>query len=600
MKLKPFARGLAPAVASLASGDRWTDREGYAVATDKITLKYGGGKVDFAKSASLIAIRPRAGMAGRLRDELGAVSMRMPAAERGKLGGFKLVELATSAEETDRELDTLRRSPTVAAGSHVFHTGADNVPFVPTGELFVVFKEEGASEAERQALLDDHHLQLVEARGKGEFIVRVTSASENPVKAAASLQKSELVEVAEPEFATPGRLKVTRFTAPADPLLQEQWHLKNTGRLRGSTIGLREGADARVIAAWEAMESLGSRQVVVAVIDDGFDLGHPDLAGKVIHARDFTRNSSDPSPSPETADWHGTACAGVAVGRPGGGDIVGAAPAATLMPIRWGPDLADSQVEAWFDYVTTRGAWVVSCSWGAAADYFPLSTRVSRAIRRCATEGRNGRGCVVVFAAGNSSRDINDDEAGTLDGFAVHPDVVAVAASTSRDKRSDYSNFGDEIWVCAPSSGAGGWGIVTSDVTGSIELGGSRIPLGYAAGDYTYDFGGTSSACPLVAGICALVFTANPELTAAEVKELLRDTARKIGEGYTDGHSPYFGYGCIDAEAAVRHALETVRVAEASVGAASTPRTKPPGRKRFAASRKSRLAQQVDPVVKTV
>jgi subtilisin family serine protease len=83
---------------------------------------------------------------------------------------------------------------------------------------------------------------------------------------------------------------------------------------------------------------LGNPQVVVAVIDDGFDLTHPDLSenGKIVSPKDFTRNSNNPSPDPLNKDWHGTACAGVAVGSANNSGIVGAAPNCRLMPVRWG------------------------------------------------------------------------------------------------------------------------------------------------------------------------------------------------------------------------------------------------------------------------
>jgi subtilisin-like proprotein convertase family protein len=153
---------------------------------------------------------------------------------------------------------------------------------------------------------------------------------------------------------------------------------------------------------------------------------------------------------------------------------------------------------------------------------------------------------VIVFAAGNANHDI-DDPPRSRDGFAIHPDVIAVAASNSRDRRSHYSNFGQAIWICAPSSGAGGVGIVTTDRRGSS---------GYQSGDYTTveRFGGTSSATPLVAGICALMLSVNPDLTAVEVKEILRDTAVKIdpqGAAYSNGHSRFYGYGRVDAHRAV-------------------------------------------------
>lgn len=529
--------------------------------SSSVTINYGGRKLTLSKSERLIAVKPAAGMAGDLERAVRSVTGHAAAApEAGTLGGFRLVEVGAAAAaktgEAKRQLDQLRADPSIAAGTHVFHTGEDGVPFVPTGEIYLKFEPSATAEA-RQRLIDEAKLQVVQARGAHGLIARTTPASGNPVKVAAALQDSDLVAVAEPELATPGRLKGK--LALTDVLLGDQWHLRNVGHHRGTALGFKRGADARVLDAWDVAGGVGSPGVVVAVIDDGFDLAHPDLSGpgKVVHPWDFTRNAAQPTPDPQTEDWHGTACAGVAVGRIGGGKIVGAAPAATLMPVRWGRSLADGEVEAWFDYVRQMGAAVVSCSWGAAAAVFPLSTRISDAIQLCAEEGRDGKGCVVVFAAGNSNHDVNDPAGRSLDGFATHPSVIAVAASTSRDERSHYSNFGDEIWVCAPSSGAGGAGVLTADVTGVVQVGGVNRPLGYDHGDYTFEFGGTSSACPLVAGVCALMLGVNPDLTAAEVKDVLKRTARQIGSGYdaTTGHSREFGYGCVDAAAAVRAAM---------------------------------------------
>jgi subtilisin family serine protease len=274
--------------------------------------------------------------------------------------------------------------------------------------------------------------------------------------------------------------------------------------------------------------------VVVGVIDDGFDLSHPDLANKAVSPWDFDRNSADvrPAPdltSPDNGNWHGTACAAVAVGNVGGGQIVGAAPNARLMPIRMNESLWPSLVAQWFDHMTDEGAWVVSCSWGAEAEVYPLPDRIAHAITRCAKEGRNGRGCVVLFAAGNSGSDI-DDPPRSQNGLAAHSDVMAVSACTSRDQFPDYSNFGKNIAVCAPTSGLGGWGICTADVTGSyIDAAGRERSSGYATGDYFEHFGRTSSACPLAAGVCALVLSANPDLTSAEGREIVKQPARKIG-----------------------------------------------------------------------
>ncbi|MBC8003752.1 MAG: S8 family serine peptidase [Opitutaceae bacterium] len=223
------------------------------------------------------------------------------------------------------------------------------------------------------------------------------------------------------------------------------------------------------------------------------------------------------------------------------------------MPVRWGEDLSPAKVESWFLYIRDQGAAVVSCSWSAAARNFPLSTRISDAIRDCARDGRAGLGTVICFAAGNENRDINDGANNSVNGFAIHPDVIAVAASTSMDEKANYSNHGAEIWICAPSSGAGGRGILTADVRGAVDTPRGRFALGYDSSDFTAEFGGTSSSTPLVAGICGLLLSLRPQTTAREIKQLLKHTARKIGpsEDYdANQHSRNFGYGCVDALAA--------------------------------------------------
>jgi subtilisin family serine protease len=523
---------------------------------DEVELRYGSGSLRLTKSAKLIGLKPSP---GRERQMLAAAATATAnaSAQPYTLGGFHIVNVEQAPKPMEETLDELRENAVVAAGTHVFHTSDDEVPFVPTGNLYVVFKDDAPNE-EVQQLLDRYGLQLLEARDRRKLIVQITPQADNPVKTAAALQQSPLVEVAEPELATPGKLQA--FVLPNDALLVRQWHLRNTGFHRGTNIGFLEGADARVLAAWNEAQSIGAPVAVVAIIDDGFDLSHPDLSGngKVVAPHDFTRDNDDPSPDFTNQDWHGTACAGVAVGNANGIGIVGAAPLSRLMPVRWGRELSDKMIENWFDYVRQQGAWVVSCSWSAAAGLYQLSARQAAAIALCAHEGRNGKGCVVCFAAGNEHRDINDPAAGSVNGFATHPDVIAVAACNSRDQHSSYSNFGKEISVCAPSSGAGGWGITTSDVTGEFIFNGQRVEAGYSPGPYTDDFGGTSSATPLVAGICALLLALRPEMAAGDVRALLERTARRIGpaSAYDEhGHSAEFGFGCVDAQSAVRALL---------------------------------------------
>jgi subtilisin family serine protease len=537
---------------------------------DPVRLRIGGKVVSLTKSPDVIGVRGARDLAAAL--ELAPLVSGAKALPQ-HIGGFRLMRIDGDSSKMESALNAMRLDHRVTSGTHVYHTSKDAVPFVPTGEIYVSF-DPNLSMDECQRLLDQHALQVVQARGERELVVRTTDLSSNPIKVAHALQATQGVELAEPDLATPGRLKALAFPV-SDPLLARQWHLRNTGLLDGSSLGLKSGADSRVVDAWQRASSMGVPQVVVAVIDDGFDLSHPDLSGleKVVAPWDFTRSSVDPRPEMTAVyprwdansqswqgDWHGTACAAVAVAPANGTGVVGAAPDCRLMPVRWGIELSARQIEAWFDYVRTQGAAVVSCSWGASASVYAVPTLAQRAITRCATEGREGKGCVICFAAGNSNRDINDPAGHSLDGFAVHPHVMAIAACTSRDERAHYSNFGREISVCAPSSGAGGRGVLTADVTGSFVRGGQTIEAGYGAGAYTDDFGGTSSATPLVAGVCALLLSLRTELTGAEVRALIESTARRIGlpQDYDgSGHSVYFGHGCVDALAAVDAAMAT-------------------------------------------
>ena len=330
-----------------------------------------------------------------------------------------------------------------------------------------------------------------------------------------------------------------------------------------------------------------------------FDIGHPDLVdwrgcfkiegryiyreenAKIIAPWDFIRNNHDPRPDLEAqglhgstnpTDYahlvlnHGTFVSSIAVGRVGGGKIVGAAPNAKLMPIRAnvrsdGYNGDENKIAEWFSYAADNGADVIVTNFIRRP---PIKENgiLYKAIEKCATRGRNGKGCVIVEGAGHNNGDINDPDNGNT--LATHPNIIAVAASTILDKRSDdpkteASNFGERISICAP-----GKGIASATVQG---YGMDFLGLDKSYGVYS----STSPASALVGGIAALILSVNPNLTSSQVKDILQQTARKIGDKtdstghYIDsttgqpeydstGHSVHFGYGCVDAEAAVRRA----------------------------------------------
>ncbi|MBE7495663.1 MAG: choice-of-anchor D domain-containing protein [Verrucomicrobiaceae bacterium] len=127
-----------------------------------------------------------------------------------------------------------------------------------------------------------------------------------------------------------------------------------------------------------------------------------------------------------------------------------------------------------------------------------------------------------------------------------HPNTIAVGASSDFDFRSDYSRHGSALDLVCPSSG-GRSGIYTTDRTGAD---------GYVAGDYEPAFSGTSSATPMAAGIAALMLSANPNLSATNIRTLMRNTSDKVGGvTYTGGFNTYYGYGRANANAAVTAAL---------------------------------------------
>lgn len=527
---------------------------GYSYSSDqeieKVELRYPVQSATFYKSQSLVAVSQR-----QDSPQVGFASLLGPRAEnftesQGILG-FQVLRykdhepLSVAMNDIKAHLDSSQGSI-----SPVYHSSSnDPTPFIPTGRIHLKFKRGTPPEACTD-ILAKHNLDVSSIINELEIYGRTSFNTQNSVDIASSIQREneDHVDVALPEWATP----VAKKFPPRDALFKDQWHLENTGFHRGTRIGLLKGADARVAQAWQTLGNYGSDNVTIAVIDDGFDLGHPDLGGtdreKIVSPWDFTRNNDLPVPG--NGDWHGTCTAGVATGIEGGGDIIGVAPNAKLMPIRWGTGLTDQTIEDWFYWAKTHNADVISCSWGAAAKYFPLSQHQSDVITDSATQGRGGKGCVIVFAAGNDNHDINDPASGTLDGFAIHPHVISVAASTSVDTKAPYSNFGKEISVCAPSSGAPGMGVLTSDVR--------DIP-GYVPGDYYSNFGGTSSACPVVSGVSALVLGVNPNLSSSDVKSIIERTARKIGNTYdAQGHSIYHGNGCVDANAAVIEARSSL------------------------------------------
>jgi subtilisin-like proprotein convertase family protein/subtilisin family serine protease len=496
--------------------------------------------------------------------------------------------------DRDDSMSRLRADDNVVHHVYLDRQAPEN-EYLITESFFVKFKPETPDTRIRD-YLEAEHLVVEQDMGNKTYLVRVTEATgRNPLTTANAAASRDDVEYAEPNLVR----QLTRFAfIPPDTLFAKQWHLHSPA---DSAPDLVAGAGIFATDAWDITR--GRRDIVVAVADDGFDLTHPDFQGdgKVVARLNATIRGSainaaidwdddvHPRPAPNTSvsgDYHGTPCLGVAVAEGNGTGVVGVAPNCALVAVRFPLSMSDAHFILMYQKISPL-ADVVSCSWGVGPANAPMSTALRDAIAALTrTGGRRGKGLIICIAAGNNNCPVQDltntrayrfrgrlglqSYSGPVDRWiAAHPDVITVSASTSRKTRAAYSSWGKQICVCAPSDNwddlrqitPPGRGITTTDNEGF------GTNTDFSAGSrFTDRFGGTSSATPTVSGVCALVLSVNPTLTAQEVKQLLQQTANKDLSFDTDtpvnepgnfdaaGFSLWFGHGKVNAFRAVQAA----------------------------------------------
>ncbi len=371
------------------------------------------------------------------------------------------------------------------------------------------------------------------------------------------------------EFATPlVRKQQQRRLIPNDPLFGRQWHLRNTGSNPGVT-GLVAGNDVNVVTAWDSYQGSG---INIAIVDDGLEVAHPDLASNARADIDIDINYGDNDPSPDiSGDDHGTACAGVAAARGNNAvGVSGVAPQAGLVGVRLiSAATTDAQEAQGLTHQLTPAnaadrVSIYSNSWGPYDDGATLEgpgPLTRSALQNGVTNGRGGLGAIYTWAGGNGGTSDNAN----YDGYANSRYTIAIAASGGDGEQSSYSESGSCIVVNAPSSYSTG-GITTVDRSGTA---GYEDP----PGDYTYTFGGTSSATPLAAGCIAILLQAYPSLTWRDVLDvIIRSAAQNSpadsswltnGAGLKFSHK--FGFGRINvANALALAATHTPLPAEAT------------------------------------
>jgi len=364
----------------------------------------------------------------------------------------------------------------------------------------------------------------------------------------------------------------------SDPLYRSQWHLNDTRR------------SINVLPVWTNYRGRG---INIAIIDSRILGSHEDLRANFSSALSHNYHPDETI----ITENHGTLVAGVAAARGYNNiGVRGVAPAATVYSLNPFDNDFNGSLEDEVNALLRnhRVTAVYNGSYGPVNPLRPISRLWRQAVESGISQGFHGRGSVYVYSAGNSHSKsvclprcfrgrcsallfgeervrVNFADNANYNGKANHHGVIAVCAVNSGDRRSSYSEVGDNLWVCAPSGDSFRPGIPTTDLTGTFRKVGrdrcnrrqfvTRTYSGYNRG-----FSGTSAAAPIVSGVVALLREANPELTWRDIKLILAASARKNNpdhaswqEGayqYRSDSQKYtfsrlYGFGVVNAKAAV-------------------------------------------------
>jgi thermitase len=510
----------------------------------------GGRTIELQEDPNLVAVRYREPAPLSTRATVAARSGAGPFENRYEIPKekFTILPVAPVAEAASirhsNAVQKLAAQGEVARVANVFKVGNKHV--VATERILVGFSKDAG---EPGALIRQHKGTVLSQKGT-EYVVQLPEGTD-PFAVADALGKSQGVAYAEPDLVTIGS-HLARPSAPIQPAAPGN----------DPALGGKYGPKiTRAIEAW-AIQS-GDPGIRIAILDEGVDTRHVDLRDHIVGS--FDAEDNDPFQDPNPWDGHGTACAGLAAALPkssqgmrgigGGCSILAVRIAYSNGPReRW--TTSASWIARAIDWSWENGADVLSNSWGGGAP----SQAVINAFERARTQGRQGKGAVVIIAAGNDASPV--DFPGNL------PEMLTVSATnqydefkspTSRDGEGWGSNFGPEVGISAP-----GVYNFTTDITGA---GGYNN-----AGDYYTHFNGTSSATPMVAGAAALILSANPVLREQQVRTLLKNNADKVGsQPYVNGRNDQMGSGRLNVLAAVRAARNGSGPIAGTVVAATGP-----------------------------
>jgi subtilisin family serine protease len=407
--------------------------------------------------------------------------------------------------------------------------------FLP--DEFTVQFLEGVSKEQAEHIISEQESRiLVEQRTPGYYTLAV------PEGRGLFETIREFSGLAEVAFAEPSEVVFNRFQQyiPDDPDFPQQWALNNTGQIVTGPTGVAgtAGADIDAPEAWDITR--GDPDVIIAVVDTGADLDHPDLEDNILPrgAEDWNFSQIPPNdPSPEhpvgIAQYqldpigHGTFVAGIIAAVDNTRGVIGVAPGCRVMPLR-ASSVIQENVDA-INYVNQQAAanpdrrYIINGSWIIRGDHVGLRNAIRNAVNN---------NIVAVFGAGNDNR--NTDITPVYPGSG-YPEVIGVAALDPNDRKATFSNFGTNVDVSAP---------------------GVNILSTRRGGTYTIE-SGTSAATPYVSGVAALVWSVNRNLTNQQVRRVIENTCDDI-DAANPGFVGMLGRGRVNAFRAASLARKSI------------------------------------------
>ncbi len=415
----------------------------------------------------------------------------------------------------------------------------------------------GGVRAVRRAMIEAKNQEDSDNLGLDRWLLVEVGGSQT-VEALAD-QLSKLPEVEAVTFDYYAFLAVV----PPDPMHNLHWGHNNTAQMlsynwtagsheAGSPVGT-VGFDANAHAAWDGAQGFGSSAIIIAIIDSGVEVGHPDL----VQVAGWDYGSGDSNPDDDSSQpGHGTACSGVAAATTNSLGTAGIAANCRIMPLKVSNNAGSitfTAIQNALMFAADNGADVISMSLGAAISSDPAT---DNAIQYAANAG-----CVILAATGNENKT-------TISYPAINANVIGIGAASPCGDRKRSSSLASEVnpgvstdpngYTCDGerwwgsnygSTTAGAVDVIAPTILPTTDLLGAA---GYDPTNYSKWFNGTSCSTPYAAGVCALILSANPTFTPAQVKTRLTTTAQDIVNVESgSGFDRYSGSGMVDAAAAV-------------------------------------------------